>query len=59
VLIHVADQRTNLPIGELVHAVVKELFVVGQLGERRQGHASDVSTGNRMSDGPEASKIET
>ncbi len=45
-LIHVTGERTDLPVGELIHAVVKESFVIGQRGERRQGHASDVSTGN-------------
>ncbi len=34
VLIHLADQRPDLPVGELVHAVAKDDFVFGETSQR-------------------------
>src|SRR3954464_12950961 len=52
VLIHVADARPDLSIGELVNAVTKQLFVVGQRrkgGDRFRGwrHGGMLSSGKR------------
>jgi hypothetical protein len=37
VLVHFADERTNFPIGELVHAVAEQAFVLLE-GRQRGVH---------------------
>ena len=44
--VHLADEGPNLAVGEFVDALPEETFVLRQLGQRRLGHATDVSTGN-------------
>ena len=45
-LVHFADLGADLVVGELVHAVTEQPFVLGQYGQRQRRHATDVSTGN-------------
>ena len=44
-LVHLADERPDFAVGELVHAVAEEPFVLGQRGQRGLRHGTDVSTG--------------
>ena len=34
-LVHLADERADLRVGELAHAVAEQAFVFGEQGERR------------------------
>jgi len=42
-LVHVAAERTESPVGELIHAVTKQSFVFGQSSSGGLRHAEDVT----------------
>ena len=42
-LVHLAAERADLAIRELIHAVAKQAFVFGQARQGRLRHAEDVS----------------
>ena len=45
-LVHVAHRGPDFPVGKFVNALPEEAFVLRKRGQRRLGHATDVSTGN-------------